>query len=163
MTELAVALLLSIAPGALAMRMPCPPFMSQNLIVGASGTWTGEIGGRPITCDICAFVLSIGMSAGATVEGRCRAKHFGRRRLLTISFFKSGGGTLCRPALRVARATKCVPGPSGFMCPLPPPLPRRCCALAVPAVTFDAVHPPVTVSGSFACPKESGTFTLRAE
>ena len=114
----------------------CPP-ASMNGSFGGFSTWSGQFGGRPITCDVCAWVVDFPMTPGAFVAGRCRVKHFGHRRLLELTLIEQGRGTFCRRKIR-----------------------HQCCALTVPSVAFDATHPPTEVSGSFACPKKTGTFTL---
>ena len=138
MRRIIVALLVAVSQVAVA--RPCPPFGSQNPVVGTSSTWTGEIAGRSVMCDLCAYVVDIGNFAGGGVEGRCQIKHFGHRRFLVVTFTEEGSqGTLCRRASSAR---------------------RTCCALAVPSVLFDATHPPVSLNGAFACPHQSGMFAL---
>jgi len=133
-----LVLMFAVAPLAHAMRMRCPPFSSSNPIVGTSSTWTGAIAGRSLTCRLCAFVVEIGNLPSGSVAGHCGVKHFRHRRHFRVTFTNttSTSGTFCRQAM------------------------RSCCTLTVPSVVFDATHPPVSLSGAFACPQQSGTFSL---
>ena len=117
----------------------------------------------------------------ATIKGRCRIPHFGRRRSLAMSALNptegSGtlpvaGGVLCRggTSTRRSRPQKpqpCIPSDPNSCPPLPPPpvLPRRCCSLHITdfSVPFDIENPPSYFKGTFSCPDESGQFELIRE
>src|SRR5439155_21738848 len=144
LTALLVLLLTTTFDLALASNRPCPPFSSQNPISGTSSIWTGDFAGIPATCALCAYVVQVGSTTSGGILGRCRVKHIGHRRFLSVSFTDVASGTVWRRASSP---------------------PRRCCTLMVPAVMFDATTPPVSLTGTFACPHRSGTasFSLTAQ
>src|SRR2546429_9920313 len=109
MRRIIVALLVAVSQVAVA--RPCPPFGSQNPVVGTSSTWTGEIAGRSVMCDLCAYLVDIGNFAGGGVEGRCQIKHFGHRRFLVVTFTEEGWqGTFSRPRSSTPAHTCAIAG-----------------------------------------------------
>ncbi len=163
-TLLAVAFVLTFARETFARpARPCPPTGFDDPIFGLASTWTGEIGGRPMTCKLCSFVVDYPFFSDAFVGGTCRVAHFHHRKLFSADGGTPGEGSFCprRTRRQKARCVRQPDGPGGervFFCGRP--LPPSCCALTLPSVAFDTTHAPVALSGTFACREGSGQFTL---
>jgi hypothetical protein len=111
------------------------------------------MGVRPITCRVCTGVVVEALPI-ASITGKCFVPHFQHRKKLGLSIARTGSGDICRRYFK----NNLVPPCSDPTCLLPPL--RTCCALNIPAPhPFDATHPPTSVSGSYRCPEEDGTFT----
>ena len=141
-----VVLLLGFAQSSFAREQACPPAGSDNPHVSAKSTWTGDFGGRPARCDLCAYIIDLVNTPTGVVFGRCHVERFRHRKIFGVSLNDGGvsNGAICRPRS------------SSF---------RRCCTLALPTVGFDAAHPPVSLTGTMTCPRqpEATGFSLTAQ
>jgi hypothetical protein len=141
MARLLVVLLLGFAQSPLAREQACPPAGSDNPQVSVKSTWTGDFGGRPATCDLCANVIDLVTTPTGIVFGRCQVERFRRRKFFGVSLNDGGvsDGAICR-----RRSSSS----------------RTCCTLTLPTVRFDAAHPPVALTGTMTCPRQSETTTF---
>src|SRR5713101_5960177 len=92
--------------------------------VVSPGRWSGLVGQRPITCQLCTTGIEESVQIGF-INGRCRVRAFGHRRHLMMGMTSGpttqGEGLICRGKGHRRVVPPCTPP-----CPPPPP-PRGCC------------------------------------